>query len=476
MTNHSSKFYDFETGRETGKGDEEKKQTLSQSLPSQSTKTTVDDNEGVAVVAKMYQLSRLDSNGTNKTISGITDVITDLDVKENQTNVTFTSGKDIDNVDGHTLDFSNLTEITSRVANRNASDLQNKTTFEAKTNENTVKANESVTLDEKSLKLTINEVENNNDSDLRSNATLEPNHGASVIDNYHYYYDDNLDGNNSKGITREAAIKSQTDLNINATSNQKSTSQSSKTTADDNEGIAIVAEMYQLSRSDSNGTNKTISGITDLITDLDVKENQTNITFTSGKDIDNVDGHTLNFSNLNEIASRLANIKASDLQNHTTFDAKTNENTVNANENVTLDDKNRKLTINEVENKNDSDLRSKATLEPSHGASVIDNYHYYYDDNLDSNNSKGMTRETAIKSQTDLHINATSKPNANESTVNKNGHRLLNKDYCNTALYGEEHTMCKYKENRPNDRCRKGGAEIIFPKITDQVNRSMNIC
>ena len=260
------------------------------------------------------------------------------------------------------------------------------------------------------------------------------------------------------------------------TLNQNLSSQNIKTTVDDNEGIAVVAAMYQLSRLDSNGTNKTISGITDVITNLDVKENQTNITFTSGKDIDNVDGHTLNFSNLTEIISRVANMNASDLQNHTTFEAKTNENTANANESVTLDDKNRKLTINEVKNNNDSDLRSNATLELNHGASVIDNYQYYYDDNLDGNISKEMTREAAIKSHTDLHINATSKLNTNQSTVNKNGHRLLNKDYCNTALYGEEHTMCKYKEDRPNDRCRKGGSEIIFRKITEQVNRRMNTC
>ena len=285
--------------------------------------------------------------------------------------------------------------------------------METKTDLNTVNANESVILEDKNRKSTINEVANN--------------------------------------ITLSQSVSSHI----------------TKTTVDDDEGIAVVAEMYQLSRLKSNGTNETISGSTDVITDLDAGANQTNTTFTTVEDFDNVDGHTSNVSNLTEITSRVANKNASDLQNDTTLETKTN-----ANESVTLDDKSRKSTINEVEHNNDADLRSNATLEPSHEPSVIDNLNH----NLDGNNSKGTTSEAATKSHLDSHINATSKLKTNETTVNENGHRSLNVDYCNTAVYGEEHTMCKYKEDMPNDRCTKGGAEIIFRKIADQVNRRMNTC
>ena len=261
--------------------------------------------------------------------------------------------------------------------------------------------------------------------------------------------------------------KGESDFEKKQPLNQSLSSQGTKTTVDDNEGIAVVAEMYQFSRLDSNSTNETSSGSTGVITDSDAGANQTNITFTSVEDIDNVDGHTSNFSNLTEITSRVANKNASDLQNDTTLETKTN-----ANESVTLDDKSRKSTINEVEHNNDADLRSNAALEPSHEPSVIDNLNH----NLDGNNSKGTTSEAATKSHLDSHINATSKLKTNETTVNENGHRSLNVDYCNTAVYGEEHTMCRYKEDMPNDRCTKGGAEIIFRKIADQVNRRMNTC
>ena len=48
-------------------------------------------------------------------------------------------------------------------------------------------------------------------------------------------------------------------------------------------------------------------------------------------------------------------------------------------------------------------------------------------------------------------------------------------DYCNTELYGEEHTMCQYTEDAPNARCTEGGVEIISRKVTDQVTSKMDI-
>ena len=52
---------------------------------------------------------------------------------------------------------------------------------------------------------------------------------------------------------------------------------------------------------------------------------------------------------------------------------------------------------------------------------------------------------------------------------------LQTTDYCNTELYGEEHTMCKYTEDAPNARCTEGGVEIISRKVTDQVTSIMDI-
>ena len=48
-------------------------------------------------------------------------------------------------------------------------------------------------------------------------------------------------------------------------------------------------------------------------------------------------------------------------------------------------------------------------------------------------------------------------------------------DYCNTELYGEEHTMCKYTDDAPNARCTEGGVEIISRKVIDQVTSIMDI-
>ena len=47
--------------------------------------------------------------------------------------------------------------------------------------------------------------------------------------------------------------------------------------------------------------------------------------------------------------------------------------------------------------------------------------------------------------------------------------QFVDYDYCNTELYGEEQTMCKYTEDEPNARCKEGGVEIISRKVTDQV-------
>ena len=52
---------------------------------------------------------------------------------------------------------------------------------------------------------------------------------------------------------------------------------------------------------------------------------------------------------------------------------------------------------------------------------------------------------------------------------------LQTTDYCNTELYGEEHTMCKYTEDAPNARCSEGGVEIISRKVIDQVTSIMGI-
>ena len=52
---------------------------------------------------------------------------------------------------------------------------------------------------------------------------------------------------------------------------------------------------------------------------------------------------------------------------------------------------------------------------------------------------------------------------------------LQTTDYCNTELYGEEHTMCKYTADAPNARCTEGEVEIISRKVTDQVTSIMDI-
>ena len=52
---------------------------------------------------------------------------------------------------------------------------------------------------------------------------------------------------------------------------------------------------------------------------------------------------------------------------------------------------------------------------------------------------------------------------------------LQTTDYCNTELYGEEHTMCKYTEDAPNARCTERGVEIISRKVIDQVISIINI-
>ena len=52
---------------------------------------------------------------------------------------------------------------------------------------------------------------------------------------------------------------------------------------------------------------------------------------------------------------------------------------------------------------------------------------------------------------------------------------LKNIDYCDTTIYPEGHTMCKYKEDAPNERCTEGGVEIISRKICDQVMNIIHI-
>ena len=52
---------------------------------------------------------------------------------------------------------------------------------------------------------------------------------------------------------------------------------------------------------------------------------------------------------------------------------------------------------------------------------------------------------------------------------------LQTTDYCNTEIYGEEHTMCKYADDAPNAKCTEGGVQIISRKVTDQVTSTMDI-